>query len=121
MKLYHQEPFTPLYSQKGWYVGQWNNTFPFPVGYADIGVDEPHVHSKVTEVYLIAKGTSQLRVEQETIELKEGDCIIIEPGEAHTFLSSSKDYFHFVFQYPGLRAEDVKADKQLIERSRLGL
>lgn len=121
MKLYHQEPFTPPYSKKGWYVGTWNGTFPFPVGYADREVDEPHLHTTITEVYLVAKGTSELRIEKETVALSEGDMIIVEPGEAHTFLSNSVEYFHFVFHYPGLTAEELKRDKQRVPRGCLGL
>jgi len=121
VKLYHQEPFTPPYSKKGWYVGTWNDTFPFPVGYADIGVDEPHLHRTVTEVYLIARGTAELRIERETVALQPGDMIIVEPCEAHTFLSNSPDYFHFVFHYPGLRPEELKDDKVFVPRERLDL
>ena len=121
MKLFHQEAFTSPYSKKGWYVGTWNDTFPFPVGYADIGVDEPHLHRTIAEVYLIARGTSELRIERETVALQAGDMIIVEPGEAHTFLSNSTDYFHFVFHYPGLAPEELKQDKEIVPRDHLGL
>jgi mannose-6-phosphate isomerase-like protein (cupin superfamily) len=70
-------------------------------------VDEPHVHSRITEVYLVARGSSSIRVEEETIELREGDALIIEPGEAHTFLGSSADYLHFVIHAPGLAGDDA--------------
>ncbi|MEI6532381.1 MAG: cupin domain-containing protein [Candidatus Roizmanbacteria bacterium] len=121
MKLYCQELLTSPNSKKGWYVGSWNNTFPFPVGYANAGVDEPHMHNVVTEVFLIGHGTSELRIEKETIQLKAGDMIVVECGEAHTFLSSSDDYLHFVFHYPGLNGEELKNDKVLVPRERLGL
>ncbi|MFN2203757.1 MAG: hypothetical protein ACK2UO_21350, partial [Caldilineaceae bacterium] len=51
------------------------------------------------------RGTSEMRVEQETIMLEAGDMIVVEPGEAHTFLSNSPDYFHFVAHVPGLSGE----------------
>jgi len=54
------------------------------------------VHTQITEIYLVGRGTSQIRIEQEIITLHAGDMIIIEPGEAHTFLSNSPDYFHVV-------------------------
>jgi quercetin dioxygenase-like cupin family protein len=40
---------------------------------------------RITEIYVVARGTAQIRIEQETITLHAGDLIIIEPGEAHTF------------------------------------
>jgi hypothetical protein len=49
------------------------------------------------------------------------DVIVVEPGEAHTFLSSSPDHFHFVIQTPGLMGEAARVDKVLVPRSRLGL
>jgi mannose-6-phosphate isomerase-like protein (cupin superfamily) len=106
---------------KGWYAGPWNSGLKVSVGYANAGVDEPHVHSRITEIYLVARGTSEMRVEQETIRLKAGDMIVVEPGEAHTFLSSSPDYFHFVAHVPGLSGEEARTEKSHIPRSRLGL
>lgn len=108
-------------NDKGWYAGPWNGMFAFPIGYAHVGIDEPHVHLRAAEVYLVACGTAEARVEQETIRLKAGDVLILEPGEAHTFLSSSPDYFHFVFQTPGYSEAEARADKQTIPRERLGL
>jgi mannose-6-phosphate isomerase-like protein (cupin superfamily) len=106
---------------KGWYAGPWNSALTVSVGYANEGVDEPHVHSRITEIYMVARGTSEMRVEQEMIVLKAGDVIVVEPGEAHTFLSSSPDYFHFVAHVPGLTGEEARTEKALVPRSRLGL
>ena len=54
------------------------------VGYANKGMDDPNVHLGTTEAYLAARGTSEIRVEQEGVCLRAGDIIVIEPGEAHT-------------------------------------
>jgi quercetin dioxygenase-like cupin family protein len=70
---------------------------------------------------LVARGTSKLRVERETICLEVGDVIVIEPGEAHTFISSSADYFHFVAHVPGPTNTEATRDKELVSRSRLAL
>ena len=59
--------------------------------------------------------------ESETIELREGDALIIESGEAHTFLASSDDYLHFVIHTPCLAGDVARTEKQLVPRSRLGL
>ncbi len=106
---------------KGWYTGPWNSNLTVSVGYANEGIDDPHVHTRITEIYLIARGSSQMRVEQETITLSAGDMIVIEPGEAHTFLSSSPEYFHFVAHVPGLSAEEARTERFSVSRSRLGL
>lgn len=110
-----------LTAAKGWYVGPWNSDLPIAIGYANAGIDEPHVHKQITEVYIVACGTSEIRIEQETIVLHAGDLIIVEPGEAHTFLSSSPDYFHVVLHTPALPSAEARRDKQLVTRARLGL
>ncbi len=106
---------------KGWYVGPWNSDLPIAIGYANAGVDEPHAHTQITEVYVVVRGTSHIRVEQETIALHAGDLLIVEPGEAHTFLSNSLDYFHIVVHTPALSGDDARREKQAVPRSRLGL
>jgi mannose-6-phosphate isomerase-like protein (cupin superfamily) len=106
---------------KGWYVGPWNADLVVSVGYANEGIDEPHVHQRITEIYMVARGASEIRVEQETVALKAGDTIVVEPGEAHTFLSNSPEYLHFVIHTPGLTGEEAKGEKMRVPRSRLGL
>jgi mannose-6-phosphate isomerase-like protein (cupin superfamily) len=108
-------------SAKGWYAGPWNSSLPLSVGYATAGIDEPHMHTAITEIYLIAQGTAQIRIEQVTVTLAAGDMLVLEPGEAHTFLSSSPDYLHFVIHTPGIAGEDAHAEKVAVTRARLGL
>ena len=106
---------------KGWYLGPWDSDLDISIGFANKGVNEPHLHKRMMEIYSIACGTVEMRVDMQTIVLTEKDVILVEPGEAHTFLSSSPDHFHFVIQVPGLVGEEAKADKVLVPRSQLGL
>ena len=106
---------------KGWFFEPWNAGFNISVGFANEGVDEPHVHRQMAEVYLMARGTAEMRIDTQTVVLHQSELVIIEPGEAHTFLSSSPDHFHFVLQIPGLRGQTARDDKVLVPRSRLGL
>ena len=111
--------------EKGWYAGPWNSALSISVGYANRGLNEPHLHTQITEIYLVGRGTSVIRVERETITLSPGDIIIVEPGEAHTFLESSPDYFHFVIHTPGLAGPQFRAggraEKSPVTPDRLGL
>jgi mannose-6-phosphate isomerase-like protein (cupin superfamily) len=106
---------------KGWLAGAWDSDLAVSLGFATEGVDEPHLHTRVTEIYLVARGTAAVRVERETIELTTGDVLILGPGEAHTFLSSSEDYLHFVVHSPALAADEAPGEKHSISRARLGL
>ena len=108
-------------SPKGWYAGPWNSDLPIPVGYANAGIDEPHVHRDLFEIYLVARGTSVIRVEQQSVRLGPGDVIVVEPGEAHTFMENSPDYFHFVVHAPRQGQALAAGDKAPVARERLGL
>jgi mannose-6-phosphate isomerase-like protein (cupin superfamily) len=110
-----------LSDDKGWYAGPWDSDLAVSVGFANKGIDQPHIHAQITEIYLVARGTAEIRVEQQTIGLSVGDVIIVDPDEAHTFLSSSPDYYHFVIHTPGLIGERACTEKSSVPRSRLGL
>jgi len=129
-----------LSKEKGWFTGPWDSELPISIGYAvkdligsadasnamlldraPTGVDEPHLHTSLTEIYLIGRGSAQIRIGQRTVQLLTGDVLIVEPGEAHTFLSSSADYLHFVIHIPGLAGEEACSEKKLVSRDWLGL
>ena len=110
-----------LTDDKGWHAGPWDSYIPVSVGYANRGIDQPHVHTRISEIYLVVRGTAEIRVENRTVKLSTGDVIVVEPGEAHTFLSSSPDYHHFVIHAPGLIGESARNEKSDVPRSRLGL
>ena len=117
MRIEKSDPSKP----KGWYAGPWNSALGISIGYANQGVDDLHLHRTMTEVYLIARGSVEMRIEGETVIAHEGEAVMVEPGEAHTFLSNSPDYLHFVIQTPGLAGDAARADKVAVPRSRLGL
>ena len=81
-----------------------------PVGYANEGVDEPHLHEAMFEIYLVARGESTALVNEREVSLQAGDMLVLEPGEAHTFVESSEDYFHFVIQTPFIKGDKVLID-----------
>jgi hypothetical protein len=48
----------PLDQRKGWLVGPWESNPPVAIGYASEGIDEPHLHPYLTEIYLVARGSA---------------------------------------------------------------
>ncbi len=85
---------------KGWFVGPWNSAVPVPVGFATVGINEPHYHTHMYEIYLVARGTSTAMVNDAAIALRADDVLVVEPHEPHTFTHSSTDYVHFVVHAP---------------------
>ena len=106
---------------KGWYFGPWNSSLAVSIGYAHAGIDEPHLHTRVQEVYLVARGTCAVRAEDKILRLQAGDVLIVEPGEAHTFLESSNDYLHFVLQVPGLAGDEARTEKRTVVYNQNGV
>jgi len=97
----------PSSEGKGWYAGPWDSGLPVAVGWADRGVNELHRHEVMNEVYLVARGESVAEVCGQEVRLGVGDMLVVEPGESHTFLSSSADYVHFVVQAPFLAGDKL--------------
>ena len=91
---------------KGWYTELTQPALPF-IGYANQGVNERHLHRELREVYLVARGSSTIVVNNASIILQAGDVVVIEPGEVHTFVENSPDYFHFVLHCPPVRGDKV--------------
>ena len=103
MLLARNDEATP---DKGWYVDLFRPDLP-AIGFANAGINEPHYHRELREVYLVARGNSTMLVDGKEIILTAGDVIVLEPGEIHTFLSNSTDYFHFVLHCPQVRGDKV--------------
>ncbi|MFZ5917826.1 MAG: cupin domain-containing protein [Chloroflexota bacterium] len=91
---------------KGWYTELLGLPLP-AIGFANQGIDEPHHHRELYEVYLVARGRSTMMVNGEPIVLAAGDVIVVEPGEVHTFVGHTPDYLHFVLHCPPIQGDKV--------------
>lgn len=91
---------------KRWYTELSHPALP-AIGFANLGINEPHYHRGLHEVYLIARGSSTIVVDGTPIVLRAGDVIVLEPGEVHTFVESTPDYFHFVLHCPPIGGDKV--------------
>ena len=98
---------TDFTQPKGWLLGPWNSRLSIPIGWATQGIDEPHFHTQMNEVYPVARGSSTVVVSSEEVELKVGDVLVVEPGERHTFMESSSDYLHVILQSPSLKGNKI--------------
>ena len=103
MKLARNDPAQP---PKGWYTGLAQPGLP-SIGFANQGINERHMHRELCEVYLVARGSSTIVVDHQRITLQAGDVIVVEPGQVHTFVENTPDYFHFVLHCPPARGDKV--------------
>jgi quercetin dioxygenase-like cupin family protein len=93
---------------KGWYRELVHPALPF-MGFANQGLNDQHYHRELYEVYLVARGSSTIVVDETSISLHTGDVIVVEPGEVHTFVKSTPDYFHFVLHCPPINGDKIIA------------
>ena len=98
--MIHRDSRATSEAGKGWFAGPWDSALPIAAGWADRGVNRPHRHDQMYEVYFVARGESTAMVEGATIHLRAGDMLAVEPGEAHTFITCTDEYLHFVIQAP---------------------
>lgn len=52
----------------------------------------------------------KLAIDGERVQLTAGDCLVVEPGEDHTFVANSDDYLVFVIQTPFVKGDKVELD-----------
>lgn len=103
MRLARNDPARP---PKAWYAELAHPDLPF-IGFANQGVNDRHYHRQAHEVYLVARGSSTIVVNDATVVLHPGDVLVVEPGEVHTFVQNTAEYFHFVLQWPALGNDKV--------------
>ena len=92
---------------KGWFFGPWNSVVPVAVGYANESINEVHHHEHMFEIYLVAQGQGTIVINDTQLILRQGDVLVVEPGEIHTFVASSEDYLHFVIHSPFVQGDKV--------------
>lgn len=50
-----------------------------------------HAHPDMHEIFLVESGLGVAVVDGEELRLKAGDCLVVEPGEAHSLQNASPD------------------------------
>ena len=85
---------------EAWFVGPWNSEVPASLSFGGRIGRELHVHDEMFEIYLVARGSARIRVDDIVYELRAGNIAVVEPGEVHVMLDGTDDYRHFVIQTP---------------------
>ena len=62
-----------------------------------------HSHQGQEEVYNFVKGNGQMKIEDKTFPVSEGDIILIEDGKFHQVINNSKENLYFVCVFDGSR------------------
>ena len=72
----------------------------------DGAVAAAHVHPKQSELFKVLEGTVGFKVGGQTIEVKAGESVLVEPGTAHKFWNAGETPARFVTEVrPALQFE----------------
>ena len=63
-----------------------------------------HSHAGQEEVYNFVKGKGQMKIDDKTFPVSEGDVILIEDGKFHQVINNSKENLYFVCVFDGVRS-----------------
>lgn len=88
------------WSGEDWFVGPWNTRMPAAIAFGGRAAAESHAHDTMYEAYLVASGSATLVVDGAEHRVSAGMIVVVEPGEAHHFVSKTDDFRHFVVQTP---------------------
>lgn len=50
-----------------------------------------HTHQDMYEIFFVEKGTGEVKINGKIIQVQAGDCITVEPGDAHEIKNSSSE------------------------------
>ena len=67
-----------------------------------------HYHKQTTEIYYVLEGTGEMELDDETVEMLPGTCVLIEPGCRHT---ARGDLKVIIIGVPPFREADVHYDE----------
>jgi len=80
-----------LLKKEGWHFAETDLPVQIGVKSAETPFGGKHLHKTMVEYFLLLEGNLRLQVNDEILEMEQGDLILVEPGEAHQVLHGSPD------------------------------
>ena len=107
-----------LSSREGWHLREG---FPIQVGMKSGATPfgGPHLHKTMAEYFYLLSGEIRLRVNEETLELKSGDLVVVEPGEAHEVLAATPDARLLLLMPPPVANDKVELEEKTRQKAKV--
>ncbi len=97
-----------LLQKEGWYLTEAGLPVQVGVKKGATPFSKKHLHRTMAEYFLLLEGDLRLKVNEETLEMKKGDLVMVEPGEAHEVLYASPDALLFLLMPPPVAGDKVE-------------
>ena len=73
---------------------------------------EPHLHSKLEEVFVVLTDL-KMHIESMEYELEKGDIVVVAPNESHSFEASANSPANLIaIKFPNLKSDRISIDDQ---------
>ena len=69
-----------------------------------------HLHKTMHEYFYLLRGNMKISVDNNVIEMKKDDLIVIEPGESHHIIEKSSDLLLMLLMPPPVPGDKVVID-----------
>ena len=94
--------------KEGWHLAEAGSPIQVGVKSAVTPFGGKHLHKTMAEYFLLLAGDLRLWVNGETLEVKKGDLVLVEPGEAHQVLQASPDALLLLLMPPPVEGDKVE-------------
>ena len=64
-----------------------------------------HAHEDAEQVYYFVRGRGKMRIDDEILEVREGDAVHIPPGSLHLLINDSDDWIEHILVTARVRRE----------------
>ena len=97
-----------LLQKEGWHLAEAGLPIQVGVKFGASPFGKRHLHKTMTEYFLLLEGELRLWVNEETMAMKKGDLLVVEPGEAHEIRDCSPDALLLLLMPPPVADDKVE-------------
>jgi len=94
--------------KEGWHLAEAGKPIQVGVRSGATPFGGKHLHKAMAEYFLLLAGDLRLCVSGEVLEVRKGDLVVVEPGEAHEVLHASPDALLLLLMPPPVEGDKVE-------------
>jgi quercetin dioxygenase-like cupin family protein len=94
--------------KEGWHLTGSGMPIQVGVKFGATPFSGKHLHKTMAEYFLLLEGDLRIQVNGKILEMKKGDLVVVEPGEAHDVLYASPEALLFLLMPPSVPDDKVE-------------
>ncbi|GEM_PF-1249322 len=97
--------------KEGWHLAEAGLPIQVGVKSGASPFSHGHLHRTMAEYFILLRGSVRLRVDDRELVMKQGDLVVIEPGEAHAVIHASRDSLLLLLMPPPVPGDKVELEE----------